>query len=73
MVEAEPFRPTIHGMLLTGRAPLYISATVVGRFGFRSEVARTPLWSPPTKIAAKYLGPYLDRLDRSRSHADAIG
>ncbi len=26
--------------------------------------AEQPTWSPPTKIAAKYLAPYLEMLDR---------
>jgi sulfide:quinone oxidoreductase len=62
-LDAQPFHPRIHGMLLTGRAPLYISAAVVGGSGFRSRVGSEPLWSPATKIAARYLAPYLDRLD----------
>jgi sulfide:quinone oxidoreductase len=64
-VEAGPLRPHVEGMLLTGREPLYISATVTGANGFHSNVSREPLWSPPTKIAARYLSPYLDRLDHA--------
>jgi sulfide:quinone oxidoreductase len=62
-VEAEPFQPVIHGMLLTGGAPRYLSAHITGGHGFSSEMTETPTWSPPVKIAAKYLAPYLDRLD----------
>lgn len=64
-VEAGPLRPHVEGLLLTGRDPLYISATITGLSGLHSRVSRDPLWSPPTKIAARYLGPYLDRLDRA--------
>jgi sulfide:quinone oxidoreductase len=70
-LDAQPFHPRIDGMLLTGRAPLYISATVVGGSGFRSRVGSEPLWSPATKIAARYLAPYLDRLDAEADRAPA--
>jgi sulfide:quinone oxidoreductase len=63
-VEATPFRPEIHGMLLTGGARQYLSAQFIGGRGFSSEITDTPSWSPPTKIAAKFLAPYLDELDR---------
>jgi sulfide:quinone oxidoreductase len=63
-VEAAPFRPVIHGVLLTGAAPRYLSAEVIGSQGFSSEITDQPTWSPPTKIAARYLAPYLDARDR---------
>ncbi len=64
-VEPEPFRPTIRGVLLTGGKPLYLSAHITGGHGFSSEVSEEPMWSPPAKIAAKYLAPYLDERDRA--------
>jgi sulfide:quinone oxidoreductase len=63
-VTREPFTPVIHGMLLTGEQPLYLRARITGGQGFSSEVSDTPIWSPPSKIAAKYLAPYLDERDR---------
>jgi sulfide:quinone oxidoreductase len=62
-VTPEPFNPVIHGMLLTDSKPVYLTAHVAGGHGFSSEITDTPTWSPPTKIAAKYLAPYLDALD----------
>jgi sulfide:quinone oxidoreductase len=62
-VERRPYRPEIRGMLLTGAAPLYLSARVVGGRGFHSTITDTPTWSPPTKIAAKYLAPYLEGIE----------
>jgi sulfide:quinone oxidoreductase len=53
------FRPLLRGMLLTGIAPTYLRATVGGELVENSELAATPLWWPPTKIAGRYLGPYL--------------
>lgn len=58
-VEPETFRPVIHGMLLTGALPRYLSAEMTGE-RFESEITMHPTWSPPDKISAKYLAPYLD-------------
>ena len=62
-VTPKPFNPVIHGMLLTDAKPVYLTAHIAGGRGFSSEITDTPTWSPPTKIAAKYLAPYLDTLD----------
>lgn len=63
-VAAELFHPVIHGMLLTIDRPLYLSAHITGGHGFSSEITDAPTWDPPSKIAAKYLAPYLDARDR---------
>jgi hypothetical protein len=47
-------------MLLTGGAPLYLSARVSGGRGLNSHAGEEPTWSPATKIAARYLAPYLE-------------
>lgn len=57
--EPSGFQPVLRGMLLTGVAPTYLRAAVSGEFAERDELAATPLWWPPTKIAGRYLGPYL--------------
>jgi sulfide:quinone oxidoreductase len=62
-VTPERFDPTIHGILLTNDAPRYLTAHITGGHGFSSEISETPQWSPPTKIAAKYLAPYLAERD----------
>ena len=62
-VEPQPFQPTVYGMLLTGRRPRYLRAHVTGGYGFSSEVSEEPLWTPPRKIVAKYLAPYLERFE----------
>jgi len=59
-----PFHPVLQAILLTGGKPLYLSAHVTGGHGSSSEVSESPLWSPATKIAARYLGPYLQARDR---------
>ena len=63
-IEPRPFDPVIHGMLLTDDKPLYLTAKITGGHGFSSEVANEPNWSPPSKIAAKYLAPRLEEYDR---------
>ena len=64
-VQPEPFRPVVHGVLLTGEKPRYLSAHITGGHGFSSEVTDEPTWAPATKIAAKYLAPYLEARDGS--------
>ena len=64
-VKPEPFHPVIRGMLLTDEEPLYLTARITGGQGFSSEVSEKPLWFPPSKIATKYLTPYLDRVDHA--------
>jgi sulfide:quinone oxidoreductase len=54
-------------MLLTGGNPLYLTADITGGHGFSSEVSDTPTWSPPSKVASKYLAPYLDAHDNERA------
>jgi len=66
-VTPKPFHPVIHGMLLTGDKPVYLTAKITGGHGFSSELSDTPTWSPPMKVAAKYLAPYLDALDHAAS------
>ncbi len=64
-VEPKPFHPVIRAILLGGEKPLYMSAQIAGGHGSSSQISDTPTWSPPTKIAAKYLAPYLESLDRA--------
>ncbi|HTA14355.1 MAG TPA: FAD-dependent oxidoreductase [Solirubrobacteraceae bacterium] len=63
-VTPQRFNPMIHGMLLTDGKPQYLTAHITGGHGFSSEFTDTPTWSPPSKIAAKYLAPYLQERDR---------
>ena len=64
-VRPTKFHPVIHGMLLGGEKPLYLSAHITGGHGSSSRVSEEPTWSPATKIAAKYLAPYLESCDRA--------
>ena len=58
-VKPSTIQPVLRGMLLTGVAPTYLRAAVTAEFADQGELAAYPLWWPPTKIAGRYLGPYL--------------
>jgi sulfide:quinone oxidoreductase len=62
-VTAEPFRPVLRGMLLTGHRALHM------RDG---EVAGRALWWPPTKIAGRELAGYLGSLDESAGRPSGL-
>lgn len=62
-VEVTPFSPLIQGKLLSGGAPLYISARLIGPRGFDSQVYDTPPWPEDQKVIAEELGPYLAGVD----------
>ena len=59
-IDPKPLEPVIRGILLTGGKPRYLTAQLIAGHGFHSQITDTPTWSPPTKIAARYLAPYLD-------------
>ncbi len=73
-VAPEPFRPTLRAQLLTGTRSLYLREAVAGGAGDPSSVASDhSLWWPPSKVAAPYLAPYLEQLDRGDTTAAAVG
>jgi sulfide:quinone oxidoreductase len=63
-IDPKPFRPELRAILLGGAEPLYLRAQLTGGQGMSSEISETALWSPPTKIAAPYLAPYLEARER---------
>lgn len=68
-VEPQPFHPVLRGMLMTYNKPYFMSAQITGGYGYSSEFSSEPLWQPVSKIAAKYLAPYLDSLDSHKAAA----
>lgn len=70
-VSPAPFHPVVHGILLTGGKPLYLSAHITGGHGSSSAVLAKPDWDPPQKIAARYLSPRIDAIERSRGQTHA--
>ncbi len=64
-VTPEPFQALVHGVLLTGRTPRYLTARITAERGFDSQITDIPPGSGvPAKIAARYLAPALQELDR---------
>lgn len=70
-LEPRAFQPILRAMLLTGSAPLYLRAHLDASAP-PAELAGQPLWSPPDKIAGRYLSPYLAELDRRASEPGAL-
>jgi sulfide:quinone oxidoreductase len=61
----QPFETHIHGMLLAGHHEdryLYLSAHIEEGVARDSRISETPTSSPAAKIAARYLGPYLNKV-----------
>jgi sulfide:quinone oxidoreductase len=65
-VEPRPFHPVLRGVLLTGRGQQWMRGPDDTSEG---AAARHALFWPPTKIAGRYLAPYL----AARDEAEALG
>jgi sulfide:quinone oxidoreductase len=62
-----PFRPVLRAQLLTGGAPYYFVSRLAGGSG-GGVSSPHPLWTPASKIAGRYLGPWV--AGRTRELAD---
>jgi sulfide:quinone oxidoreductase len=58
-VEPRPFRPVLRGLLLTGGAAKFMRAEVSGGEDHPAVASTHALWWPPSKIAGRWLAPYL--------------
>jgi sulfide:quinone oxidoreductase len=58
-VEPEPFRPVLRGLLLTGGEARFMRAEVGGGEDHPPATATHALWWPPSKVAGRWLAPYL--------------
>lgn len=63
--DPEPFRPVLRGLLRTGGGQRYLRAELDDPDG-TSTVSEQPLWWPPSKIASRWLSPYLARIETAR-------
>ena len=61
-VKPLPYRPVLRGVMLTGRGRAWMRRDLAGHDD-AGDVARHALFWPPTKIAGRYLAPYLSALD----------
>jgi sulfide:quinone oxidoreductase len=58
-VTPQSFHPVLRGVLLTGRGREWLRHDIGGGGG-EGASARHALWWPPTKVAGRYLSPYLE-------------
>ena len=59
-LEPRAFRPIVRAMLLAGERRRFLRSEVTRAGDGLSEAADHALWWPPTKIAGRYLAPYLE-------------
>jgi sulfide:quinone oxidoreductase len=57
-----PLEPVVRGMLLTGSAPLYLTAHMSEGNGWQGELHDQPPWPVDDKVVAEELGPFLRSL-----------
>jgi len=69
-IEPRPYQPVLRGMMLVGRGSEWMRQDLSGGSG-EEAASRHALWWPPTKIAGRYLSPYLARLDGTPTFDDA--
>jgi sulfide:quinone oxidoreductase len=55
-ISSKPFRPLLRVALLTGHGPVYLRR---GSPESEPALSETPLWWPPSKVAGRYLAPFL--------------
>jgi sulfide:quinone oxidoreductase len=60
-VEGTPFEPVLRALMIAGRDGWFLRRRLNGFDP--GQVSKRALWWPPTKIAGRYLGPFLERLD----------
>jgi sulfide:quinone oxidoreductase len=63
-VEPMDVSGVVHGILLAGGTDrrLYFTARIVDGHALESRTSNSPTWPVDAKLAARYLGPYLDHL-----------
>jgi sulfide:quinone oxidoreductase len=70
-ITPQPFRPVLRGVLLTGRGKQWIRRDIEAS-DETGEAERHALWWPPTKVAGRYLAPYLLSLREIGSIEDEV-
>ena len=64
-LEPRSFRPVLRGQLITGRESLFMHTDLSGREGDSAHSSPETLWWPPSKIAGRYLAPYLHETEEA--------
>lgn len=70
-VHPAPFEPMLRGVMLTGRTSCGTRYDFDGNTETANATAHDELWCPPTKIAARYLTPFLSDVS-SHAQLEAI-
>lgn len=68
-IEPHPFKPVIRGILMTHERPRYLAAEITGGRGFASQFSDSPIEGVTSKIAARYLGAYLESANQAKAVA----
>jgi len=71
-VEVEPFRPVLRGQLLTGDKPHFMRRDLRAHNADNDASTEHMLWWPPTKVAGRYLAPYI-AVEEERERASLAG
>jgi sulfide:quinone oxidoreductase len=58
-LEPRSFRPVLRGRLITGGESRFMRTDLSGREGDTAQASPETLWWPPSKVAGRYLAPYL--------------
>jgi sulfide:quinone oxidoreductase len=58
-LEPRSFRPVLRGRLITGGESRFMRTDLSGREGDTAQASPETLWWPPSKVAGRYLSPYL--------------
>lgn len=69
-VTPEPFRPVLRGVVLTGRGKRWLRHDPAQ--DPEGATARHALFWPPTKVAGRYLSPFLSELDQAEDLGDRL-
>jgi sulfide:quinone oxidoreductase len=69
-VEPEPFRPVLRGVVLTGRGKRWIRHDPAQ--DPEGATARHALFWPPTKVAGRYLSPFLAEIDQAEDFGAGV-
>jgi sulfide:quinone oxidoreductase len=71
--EPRPFDPVLRATLLTGDQPHFLYGKLTGGHGETSIFSTQPPWSQEGKIAARYLGPFLESIAPGEDRAALLG
>ena len=67
-LEPRSFRPVLRGQLITGRESRFMRTDLSGREGDTAQTSPETLWWPPSKVAGRYLAPYLHETKEADQH-----